>query len=228
MYTPVCYMNAELGRGEELSIGGAELILLPEKGVWWPAERTLFVADLHLGKDASFRAGSIAVPCGATEMTLERLGNLVEAHLAQRVVILGDLWHNKNARCRHSESVFAHFRERFSGVAFDLVIGNHDVKAGPLPSEHAIGTLEDGAQLGPFQLHHDPSAVQEPYGLAGHLHPGAQLVSRSGRGFCSACCWIRENYAVLPAFGEFTGLARIKPNTCDRVFVIVDDHVREV
>ncbi len=38
------------------AIASGALALLPERGVWSPAARTLFVADLHLGKASAFRA----------------------------------------------------------------------------------------------------------------------------------------------------------------------------
>ena len=40
--------------------------LLAERALHWPAARTLFVADVHLGKAAAFRAGGVAIPRGAT------------------------------------------------------------------------------------------------------------------------------------------------------------------
>ena len=33
--------------------------LLPEKAIRWPAEKTLFVADPHFGKSATFRKVSL-------------------------------------------------------------------------------------------------------------------------------------------------------------------------
>ena len=46
----------------EIDCAGERLVLLPEKAVFWPSEKTLIVADLHLGKTAAFRAAGIGVP----------------------------------------------------------------------------------------------------------------------------------------------------------------------
>jgi len=40
----------------------AEVVLLPERAVWWPATRTLLVADLHLGKCETLRANGAPMP----------------------------------------------------------------------------------------------------------------------------------------------------------------------
>jgi metallophosphoesterase superfamily enzyme len=43
--------------------GGRPLVLLAERAVWLEPERTLLVADLHIGKATTFRA--LGVRCRA-------------------------------------------------------------------------------------------------------------------------------------------------------------------
>ena len=45
---------------------GERLHLLPERAVWWPAAGLLLVADVHLGKAATFRRLGQPVPAGTT------------------------------------------------------------------------------------------------------------------------------------------------------------------
>ena len=52
---------------------GAELRLMPERAAWCAQSETLFVADVHLGKAATFRARGLPVPQGTTTETLTRL-----------------------------------------------------------------------------------------------------------------------------------------------------------
>ena len=54
-----------------VEVGGAALHLLPQKAAWWPAERTLLVADAHIGKAVSFRRLGVPVPPGTTSETLD-------------------------------------------------------------------------------------------------------------------------------------------------------------
>ena len=64
------------GLGVELA--GEAVCLLPRRALWWRAMRTLFVADVHLGKAETFRTLGVPVPAGPTEATLARLGTLVD------------------------------------------------------------------------------------------------------------------------------------------------------
>ncbi|NBP80976.1 hypothetical protein EBU58_09735, partial [bacterium] len=50
--------------------------LLPGRGAWLPTSRTLLVADLHLGKAASFRHAGLPVPEGSSGGDLQRLERL--------------------------------------------------------------------------------------------------------------------------------------------------------
>jgi uncharacterized protein len=54
------------------------LNLLPERAAFAPAAKTLFVADLHLGKAATFRAFGAPAPTGVSEETLRRLADLID------------------------------------------------------------------------------------------------------------------------------------------------------
>lgn len=49
-----------------IALHGERIDLLPERAAWWPAARTLFVADAHLGKAAVFRARGLPVPEATT------------------------------------------------------------------------------------------------------------------------------------------------------------------
>ncbi len=209
-------------------IGGEEMVLLPDRAMFWPSESTLFVADIHLGKGSAFRAGAIPVPTGITKGTLDRLCAVVRETNPSRIVVLGDLWHAQAGRTEQSEAEFMAWRERHSSCEVWLIEGNHDLKSGALPSTHDLRVLPPETRLGPFTLLHEPLEPASGYGLAGHLHPGARLVGRGDSGLTAPCFWVRPRYTVLPAFGEFTGTARIRPDQSDQVFVALGDHIREV
>jgi metallophosphoesterase superfamily enzyme len=72
---------------------GEALVLMPERSVYWPRRRTLVVADVHLGKEVAFRAASLPVPGDATGEDLDRLGRAVTRTGAERLIVLGDLFH---------------------------------------------------------------------------------------------------------------------------------------
>lgn len=50
-----------------IQCAGEAVWLLPERALWWPAQRMLMVADAHFGKAATFRARGVPVPAGSTD-----------------------------------------------------------------------------------------------------------------------------------------------------------------
>ncbi|HET8584747.1 MAG TPA: DEAD/DEAH box helicase, partial [Casimicrobiaceae bacterium] len=60
------------------SIAGERVVLHAARALAWPREKTLFVADVHLGKGAAFRAGGIPLPRGTTATDLRRLDALID------------------------------------------------------------------------------------------------------------------------------------------------------
>src|SRR5438874_327785 len=96
--------SAELPPDTELGVGGETLRLLPERAVYWPRLRTLIAADLHWGKEETFRASAIPIPAGPIQADLARLSTVLTRAGATRLLILGDLWH---ARAGMADTLFA-------------------------------------------------------------------------------------------------------------------------
>lgn len=215
-------------RDARIEVRGEELVLLAERAAYWPSRGTLLVADPHFGKAATFRAAAIPVPAGTTDATLGRLDAVIARTGAERVVFLGDFLHARAGRAPATLQSLAAWRDRRAALRVTLVRGNHDRHAGDPPRALAIECVDAPMQEGPFALVHHPAPAREGYALAGHLHPAATLVGRGRQAERLPCFWFGAEFAVLPAFGEFTGVASIEPNAGDRVFVIADDRVVEV
>ena len=56
--------------GYETALCGERVVLRVERALFWPAQATLFVADVHLGKAATFRAGGVPLPRGGTRRAI--------------------------------------------------------------------------------------------------------------------------------------------------------------
>jgi uncharacterized protein len=189
---------------------GERLQLLPERALWWPASRTLFVADLHLGKAATYRALGQPVPGGTTQENLARLDALVAHHAPAQLVFLGDFLHAAEARMPSVMHALGAWRERQAHLAMTLVRGNHDSRAGDPPAALRIEVVEEPHLLGPFACCHHPQAHATHFVLAGHVHPVRRLHGR-GRDSLRVPCFVsEERQAILPAFGEFTGGWRVE------------------
>ena len=210
-----------------VEVGGAQLLLLPEKAVWWPAERTLLVADVHLGKAVTFRALGVPVPRGTTSETLAALSALVERWPARRVVFLGDFLHSAQAHAPATLGALARWRARHAGLALTLVRGNHDDRAGDPPPKLGIDVVDEPLAVAGLALCHHPRRLAgASYTLAGHLHPCISLHGRANDRLRLPCFHFGVAVGVLPAFGAFTGMHRIEPRAGDRIFPVAGDVVR--
>ena len=152
---------------------------------------------------------------------------MIEARSPERVILLGDLWHAKAGKNEDNAATFAQWRQQFSQLEVVLVEGNHDLRAGKL--EPALNIQETAAfQEGPFHFVHAPGGESENYEVAGHIHPCVWLTGRAQQRARLACFWFGRRGAVLPAFGEFTGCAEIRPKAGDSVYVVAGNRVMPV
>jgi DNA ligase-associated metallophosphoesterase len=212
----------------ECTVAGEKLVLLAERALFWPAKRTLFVADFHLGKAASFRRAGIALPSGTTNDNVERLGAAIDKTRAKEVVFLGDFLHSEAGRTTGTLARFGSWRESRKSVSLTLVRGNHDKKAGDPPESWTMRCIEAGERLGTFVLNHEPGAARGGYALAGHIHPAVRLSASGEKSLRLPCFWFGARCGVLPAFGAFTGSAEVLPRRGDQVFVIAEHEVLQV
>jgi len=211
-----------------LELQGEALRLMPERALHLPDHASLLVADVHIGKSASFRALGVPVPGGTTAETLARLDAAIARSAARTVVFLGDFLHSRLARAPSTLDALATWRARHPDLALVLVRGNHDLHAGDPPSALGIRVVDDGWRLGPFVCRHAPEAADAGYVLAGHLHPAVTLRSAGDGRLRLPCFHFGTRAGVLPAFGAFTGSAIVSRTRTDRVFAVADDRVLEV
>lgn len=203
-----------------VDVAGEKMVLLPERAAYWPRRKTLLVADAHIGKAAAFRSGSIPVPHGTTREGLERLSLAVTRTGAMRVVFLGDLLHAKEGRAPETLRQLTAWHDARPEVALVLVRGNHDRGAGDPPTEAGITCVDAPLVEAPFALAHHPIPSASGYVIAGHIHPAALLAGAGRQRERLPCFWIRAHVMVLPAFGEFTGLADVAPAEGDDIHVV--------
>ncbi len=211
---------------ESLTIACEELELLPHRALYWRAKKTVFIADLHLGKINHFRKSGVPVPLKANDRNVALLLEIIQTLQPVRVIFLGDLFHS---HYNEEWEVLGQLIRHFSAVSFELVVGNHDVLSEYQYAKHGI-VLHEELSLAPFLFTHHPiqSYEGELYNLAGHIHPGVRLVGKGKQQVMLPCFYFGEQQGILPAFGAFTGLAQVNPKKNDQVFVIVEDKILKV
>ena len=206
----------------QIEVGGESLWLLPERAVYWPARRTLLIADPHFGKAATFRASGIPVPTGTTIDAVTRLKALTARTSATCLIFLGDFLHAREGRSPQLLAELVRWRDGCRELELILVRGNHDRHAGDPPAEMTVECVNAPYLVAPFVLTHHPVRHDDGYVIAGHVHPGVRLKG-SGRQYLRLPCFtFGAATAVLPAFGDFTGLADVEPEPDDRIFAVAE------
>lgn len=209
-----------------VEINGQPLLLCPERAIFDPNTRSLFVADIHFGKAATFRAHGIPVPSGTTRDNLKRLDAMIARHAPERVIFLGDLLHAKPAQAKSIVDALLEWRERHAGLALVLVKGNHDQHAGPPAAILGVAEVDEPWCIGAWTLCHHPQAVPGAYVLAGHLHP-ATILRTPREQLRLPCFAFNKEWGVLPAFGDFTG-GYLVDSRDGQVFVVAGDRVAAI
>lgn len=204
-----------------VQVRGERLQLLPAKALYWPVQRMLVIADLHLGKAMHFRKAGIAAPAAVERLDLERLEALLDAIRPRKLLLLGDLFHSTH---NSAWKGFLDLRQHHARVEFVLITGNHDILD---RRAYAEADMEEvpALEIGPFRFSHHPEDAADHYGLAGHVHPAVRLTGKGRQYLTLPCFHFGPCNGLLPSFGSFTGSHRIIPTKGDRLFAISGEHV---
>ncbi len=226
-------MRIDIAPPPPVADSSADIFLLPGRAAFLPSTATLLVADLHLGKAATFRNAGIPVPEGSAQADLARLERLVRDTAARRLIVLGDLFHARSGCTQAVFDEFAASRARMPGTEVLLIPGNHDRAIGKIPASLGIDSCLRTHDEPPFHFVHEPATdLPEPgrtcFTIAGHLHPTVVLRSPSGDRITERCFVAEEATLVLPAFGSFTGGHRMRHADGLRLWIARDDGVADV
>lgn len=180
-------------------------------------ERWLAVADLHFGYELSQRAAGALVPLWGMATIFERLNELVAEYNPERLIILGDLVHDKTA-AREAAKLLRDFARRCEVV---VVAGNHD--------RHLRGHIEmrEAFQTERFHFHHGHCAAEDTgrIQVIGHFHP-ATVIS-DGAGLRLKCpVFVQESSCwIMPAFSPWAGGARWESDAESRIWLCTPQRV---
>jgi hypothetical protein len=188
------------GKTHEFAICGKTLIADQSGATYWPAERALIVADLHLEKASAAAERGRLLPPYDTRETLTRLAAAIDTFEPEIVIALGDSLHDQGARARISDDDLAILHLLQEDRRWIWVTGNHD----PVVAPEFGGETCSELTLEGLTLRHEPRAGRVTHEIAGHLHPAAK-VSIYGHTIRRPCFVSNGRRVVVPAFGAFTG-----------------------
>ena len=187
-------------------------------------DRTIVVADLHIGIEFSFRESGFVIP-KQTDRMLERLIGISRRHKIERAVVVGDIKHKIKSVSPQEKAEIPPFFESLLDVVQEvhLVPGNHDANILGILPDDVIAHKPTGFTLESVGFTHGfawPSqeAMDSDVLCMGHIHPSVRFVDRLGMGITKRC-WLRADFAgggeryeshpeelvVVPSFNEFCG-----------------------
>lgn len=207
----------------EIEIRDHHFKLLPQKAIFWKNNKTLLISDLHLGKVTHFRKSGIALPSMALINNFKRLDDLILNNNAERIILLGDLFHSSY---NEEWEFFSEWRRKYCSIQITTVLGNHDILPLELFNECEI-SVEDYLLEDKFLFIHHPVEYPENgiYSFCGHVHPVYCLRSRMKQQIKLPCFVVDEMQAILPSFGVFTGGYEMKAMQGRKIFVVTEQEV---
>ena len=179
------------GEAFEATAGGA---------LFWPSQKALLVADLHLEKASWFARLGQFLPPYDSHATLTALAGEVERTAAKRLFCLGDSFHDRFGCDRLPADARALLTDLTSALDWTWIVGNHD----PGFADHCGGGIADEAELAGIILRHEAIPGESRPEISGHFHPKLRVHLR-GRQVSRRCFVKSASKIIMPAFGALTG-----------------------
>lgn len=191
------------------------LWVLDARGVaYLPSLDWLVVSDLHLEKGSYLRSYGNPLPSLDSQATLKRLEHIIHDYQPERVISLGDSFHDKYSMSRMTPSD----RERLSELVLQVnewswVEGNHDPNLPDgIPGDACEEIHLHQQGLYDVVFRHEPKVLAIENGdeelsraqIIGHFHPKMRT-SISRRRYSGKCFVATQALFIMPAFGQFTG-----------------------
>jgi len=203
--------------------------LSAERCIFWEEEKILIVSDLHFGKTGHFRKSGIAVPQNIFKEDLQRLITQIQHYKPEHLLVVGDMFHSS---ANKELDLFLRWRNDLSHLQILLVKGNHDILKRSWYDEANIVVHPKQYTIKEFCFAHDVQqsdcGASASYFFTGHIHPGVVLNGIGKQSLRFPCFYFNHQFAILPAFSRFTGLASIDNKKTDSVYAIVEKSVIKI
>jgi DNA ligase-associated metallophosphoesterase len=182
------------------SFAGETFVAGAEGALYWPAQRALLVADLHLEKASWYARLGQFLPPYDSQATLSAVAREVERSGAKRLYCLGDSFHDRFGCDRLPAAARALLGAMTSAIDWVWIVGNHD----PGFSDHCGGRLAEELEVAGIVLRHEAVRDDPRPEMSGHFHPKLRL-HLHGRQVSRRCFVVSATKLILPAFGSLTG-----------------------
>ena len=197
-----------------------DVVLDGRLAVFHQRHRWLAIADLHFGYEISQRAAGRLMPLWGMSSIEERLAQLLADYQPERLVILGDLVHDRSS-AKEALRLVERLRSEREVI---LIAGNHDRHLGGL-----IDMQPDWVCAG-FHFHHGHCARETPGAIQiiGHHHPAGTIRDGAGLRLKLPAFVQQDSCWILPAFSPWAAGAGWQPGAGSRMWLCTPTRVLPV
>jgi len=216
-----------------IRFGGSLWLLDSRAALYWPEQDCLLLADLHFEKGSYLSQYASPVPRYDSRATLRSIAALLACYQPNRVLCLGDSFHDIHAFDRFLAEDVAQLKTLVLSVKEWIWLeGNHDPQ---------VPEALDGLRAESYPLHTQQGSVihcrhipQDNSGLqiVGHFHPKARFASGKRR-FRGKSLVVTDKLMLMPALGQYTGglniedevLTALAPKSQRQCYVLCEQRV---
>jgi len=189
-------------------------------------EKTLVIADIHLGVEYEYYKSGINIPSQTSAM-LKKIKKLIDKNKAKRLIVIGDIKHKVPGTTFQEEREIPSFFETLSEIVLvEIIPGNHDgglSKILPNIKIHpSSGYLFNNVYLTHGHTWPKPDFLNAKYLVISHNHPLIEFKDEFGYRWLEKV-WIRSELKpdligkkynnfkklpeliVMPAFSDMVG-----------------------
>jgi uncharacterized protein len=207
------------------TINNNDFILHSNRTVFWEQQKILILSDLHLGKTGHFRKSGIAVPHAIMIEDMQRMVDAIQFFKPEQVIIVGDMFHSVQNK---EHELFLKWRKDLPHIKFLLVKGNHDIVPRQWYADAEVEVTDDTFIKNNIAfVHHINDAnkqdLEQYYFFSGHVHPAVSIKGLGKQSLRFPCFYFTPGFAILPAFGKFTGTYTVEPTKNEKAYAVVNN-----
>lgn len=186
---------------KEISFGDQTFEILANGLLYWPTEKIMVVSDLHLEKGSFYGAKSGQfLPPHDSVASLEVLVQTLQAFDVERLIFLGDNFHDYDGFARLENAAKTLLSDLISAYEIIWIEGNHD--HGFVPE--GLRAYDFYQHQGIHFVHVFGDAGAADFEISGHYHPVVNLRHR-GKKIRGKALIHDAHKMILPSFGAYTG-----------------------
>lgn len=205
-------------------VKGQTFYLLPEKVIYWKEQKALILSDLHIGKASHFRKAGVPISSHVHVNEFFVLDAIINEFKPKQILFVGDLFHSDH---NQEWELFYQWAHNYENIKLILIKGNHDILPNTLYINSGLLVVDD-LLIENIEFTHERNENSTAYNISGHIHPAISMIGPGRQSLKLPCFLFRDDYALLPAFGQFTGMSKIRPSKKDNIFAIAENKIFHV